>query len=185
MWKFVDDISSSENLTSNSFSVTLSTLDSIDSWATYNCMKLNAKKCKKLRVSFLKETPQLPSLTIDGHVVETVQSHKVRVIIQNNLKWDEQIRSIITKASKRLYGLRVLCRGGIPPADLTNIYSALIRSILEYCCEVWNYAIPRYLPDELERVQRRAMRIIFPGHSYDEALQLANCTRLSDRRNEI
>ena len=28
------------------------------------------------------------------------------------------------------------------------------------------------------------MRIIFPGHSYDEALQLANCTRLSDRRNE-
>ena len=38
--------------------------------------------------------------------------------------------------------------------------------------------------NELERVQKRAMRIIFPGHSYDEALQLANCTRLSDRRNE-
>ena len=186
MWKFVDDVSSSENLTSNSFSVTQTTLDSIDSWATYNCMKLNAKKCKELRVSFLKETPQLPSLTIDGHVVETVQSHKaLGLIIQNNLKWDEQIRSIITKASKRLYGLRVLCRGGIPPADLTNIYFALIRSILEYCCEVWNYAIPRYLSDELERVQKRAMRIIFPGHSYDEALQLANCTRLSDRRNEI
>ncbi|CAB4014879.1 RNA-directed DNA polymerase from mobile element jockey, partial [Paramuricea clavata] len=185
MWKFVDDVSSSENLTSNSFSVTQSTLDSIDSWATYNCMKLNAKKCKELRVSFLKETPQLPSLTIDGYVVETVQSHKVLgLIIQNNLKWDEQIRSIVTKASKRLYGLRVLCRGGVPPADLTNIYFALIRSILEYCCEVWNYAIPRYLSDELERVQKRAMRIIFPGHPYDEALQLANCTRLSDRRNE-
>ena len=186
MWKFVDDVSSSENLTSNSFSVTQSTLDSIDSWATYNCMKLNAKKCKELRVSFLKETPQLPSLTIDGHVVEMVQWYKVLgLIIQNNLKWDEQIRSIITKASKRLYGLRVLCHGGISPADLTNIYFALIRSILEYCCEVWNYAIPRYLSDELERVQKRAMRIIFPGHSYDEALQLANCTRLSDRRNEI
>ena len=88
------------------------------------------------------------------------------------------------RSSKRLYGLRVSCRGGIPPADLTDIYFALIRSILEYCCEVWNYAIPRYLSDELERVQKRAMRIIFPGHSYDEALQLANCTRLSDRRNE-
>ena len=48
-----------------------------------------------------------------------------------------------------------------------------------------NYAIPRFLSDELERVQKRAMRIIFPGHSYDEALQLANCTSLSDRRNEI
>ena len=143
MWKFVDDVSSSENLTSNSFSVTQSTLDSIDSWATYNCMKLNAKKCKELWVSFLKETPQLPSLTI-GHMVETVQSHKVLgLIIQNNLKWDEQIRSIITKASKRLYGLRVLCRGGIPPADLTNIYFALIYVLF------WNtvvrYGITRYL----------------------------------------
>jgi hypothetical protein len=127
----------------------------------------------------------LPPLTIDGHVLETVQSQKVLcLIIQNNLKCDEQIRSIVTKASKRLYGLRVLCRGGIPPADLTNIYFALIRSILENCCEVWNFAIPRYLSDELERVQKHAMRIIFPGHSYDEALRLANCTRLSDRRNE-
>jgi hypothetical protein len=94
---------------------------------------LNAKKCKELRVFFLKETPQLSPFTIDGHVLETVQSHKVLgLIIQNNLKWDEQIRSIVTKASKRLYGLWVLCRGGVPPADLTNIYFALIRSILEY-----------------------------------------------------
>ena len=36
-------------------------------------------------------------------------------------------------------------------------------------------------------VRQRNVRqdTIFPGHSYDEALQLANCTRLSDRRNEI
>ena len=148
-------------------------------------MKLNAKKCKELRVCFLKEPPQLLPLTIDSYVLETVRSHKVLgLIIQDNLKWDEQIRSIVIKASKRLHILRVLFRGGVPPADLTNIYYALIRSILEYCCEVWNYAIPRYLSDELERVQKRAMRIIFPGHSYDEALQLANCTRLSDRQNK-
>lgn len=186
MWKFVDDVSSSENLTSNSSLATQSTLDSIDSWASNNWMKLNVKKCKELRVCFLKETPQLSPLTIDGHVLERVQSHKVLgLIIQNNLKWDEQIRSIVTKASKRLYILRVLCRGGVPPVDLTNIYYALIRSILEYCCEVWNYMIPRYLSDELERLQKRAMRIIFPGHSYDKALQSANCTRLSDRRNAI
>ena len=52
---------------------------------------------------------------------------------------------------------------------------------------MWNYAIPRYLSDELEKVQKRAMRIIFPSHSYDETLQLqvANCTRLSDRRNKM
>ena len=186
MWKFVDDVSSSENLTSNSLSATQQTLDAINSWVSNNWMKLNAKKCKELRICFLKETPQLSPLTIDGHKLETIRSHKVLgLIMQNNLKWDEQIHSIVTKASKRLYALRVLSRGGVPPADLIKVYTALIRSILEYCCEVWNHAIPYYLSEELEKVQKRAMRIIFPGHSYDEALQLANCTRLSDRRNKI
>ena len=41
-----------------------------------------------------------------------------------------------------------------------------------------------YLSDEPERVQKRTMRIIFPSHSYDETLQLANCTRLSNRRHK-
>ena len=111
-------------------------------------------------------------------MLESVRSYKVLgLIIQSNLKWDEQILSTVTKASKRLYALRVLSRGGVPPADLISVYYALIRSILEYCSEVWNYAIPQYLSDELEKVQKRAMRIMFPGHSRDEALQLANCRR--------
>ncbi|CAB3993840.1 Hypothetical predicted protein [Paramuricea clavata] len=144
MWKFVDDVSSSENLTSNSFSATQSTLDSIDSWATYNCMKLNAKKCKELRVSFLKETPQLPSLTIDGHVLETVQSHKVLgLIIQNSLKWDEQIRPIVTKASKRLYGLRVYYAAVVSLLLILPTHTSLLFVLF------WNtvvrYGFTRYL----------------------------------------
>ena len=186
MWKFVDDVTSSESLTSNSSSASQSTLDNINSWTSNNWIKLNAKKCKELRICFLKETPNLSPLTIDGHVLESVRSYKVLgLTIQSNLKWDEQILSTVTKASKRLYALRVLSRGGVPPADLISVYYALIRSILEYCSEVWNYAIPQYLSNELEKVQKRAMRIIFPGHSYDEALQLANCTRLGDRRNQM
>ena len=94
-WKFVDDVSSSENLTSNSFSATQPTLDAISSWASNNWMKLNAKKCKELRICFLKDTPRLSPLTIDGPKLETIRSHKVLgLIMQNNLKWDEQIHSI-------------------------------------------------------------------------------------------
>ena len=149
-------------------------------------MILNAKTCKELRICFLKETPNLSPLTMDGHVLETVRSHKVLgIIIQSNLKWDERILSTVTKASKRLYALRVLGRGGVPPADLIKVYYALIRSILECCREQWNYAITQYRSDKLEKVQKRAMRIIFSGHSCDEALQLANCTRLSDRPNKM
>ena len=118
MWKSVDYLPSSENVTSNSLSATQSTFDDISSLASDNWMKLNAKKCKELQICFLKEDPQLLALIIDGHTLETVQSHKVLgLIIQNNLKWDEQTFSSVTKASKRLYAFRILSRGGVPPGS--------------------------------------------------------------------
>ena len=117
MWKFVDDVSSSENLTSNSHSATQSTLHNISSWTSNNCMKLNAKKCKKLRICFHKGPLrkrhsyhlEQSTVTRNGTIPQSLG-----LIIQNNLKWGEQIFSTITKASKRLYALRVLSRGGVP-----------------------------------------------------------------------
>ena len=186
MWKYVDDVSTSENLSRDSISTTQSTLNSVQVWASDNWMKLNVKKCKELRVCFLRESPQLLPLSIDGHALETVHSHKVLgLTIQNNLKWDEHIFSTVSKASKRLHILRVLRRGGVPAVELTIIYVALIRSILEYCCVVWHNAIPCHLSDDLERIQKRAMRIIYPGQTYKEALQLASCPRLDTRREDL
>ena len=120
-----------------------------------NLMKLNTKKCKGLRVCFFKVTPQLPLLRIDGQVLETVRSHKVLgLVIQYNLKWDEHICMIVSKASKRLHIVRVLRRGGVDAADLLVIYVALVRSVLEYWCVVWHNAHPAYLSSEIERVQK-------------------------------
>lgn len=109
-----------------------------------NLMKLNGKKCKELRVCFFKATPQLPPfLRIDGQVLETVRSHKViGLVIQDNLKWNENTCMIVSKVSKRLHIIRVLCRGGVSAAHLLVIYVALVRSVLEYCCVVWHNALP-------------------------------------------
>ena len=58
-------------------------------------------------------------------------------------------------------------------------------TILEYCCVVWHNALPGYLSSEVEWVQMRALRIIYPRSSYQEALQRAKIARLEDRRNEL
>ena len=109
LWKFVDDVSISECLTKNGGASIQSTLDTVSSWASMNLMKLNAKKCKELRVGFFKATPQLPPLLIDGQVLETVRSHKVLgLVIQDNLKWNENTCMIVSKVSKRLHIIRVL-----------------------------------------------------------------------------
>ncbi len=52
------------------------------------------------------------------------------------LKWNDHIESVVSKASKCLYIIRTLRRGGVPAEDLLTIYFALIRSVLEYCCVV-------------------------------------------------
>ena len=186
IWKFVDDVSTSESITKDSNSKFQSSIDSINSWASCNLMKLNPKKCKELRVCFLRETPDLSPLLIDGHALEVVHSHKVLgLVIQNDLKWNEHIDSVLSKASKRLYIIRTLRRGGVPTEDLLTIYFALIRSVLEYCCVIWHHSIPLYLANEVERVQRRALKIILPGYSYREALIQLGCSRLDERREQL
>ena len=93
--------------------------------------------------------------------------------------------SIVAKASKRLHILRVLRRGGVEINDLITIYTALIRSLLEYCSVVWHHALPSYLSQELERIQKRALKIIVPALSYSVALEFLNLRTLDERRNEL
>ena len=50
-------------------------------------------------------------------------------------------------------------------------------------CPVWA-ALPKYLDDAIESVQKRALRIILPNCHYDEALIQSHITALSQRREE-
>ena len=112
---------------------------------------------------FLKAPIDLPHLKIDDQQLELLTTHKVLcLVIQNNLKWNNHIASTVTKASKRLLILRVLRRGGVEINDLITFYIALIRSLLEYSCVVWHHALPSYLSQELERIQKRSLKIIVP-----------------------
>ena len=171
-WKYVDDVSLSEGLIGNSNSNIQTSLNSVASWSHSNWMKPNDKKGKKMRLCFLKEPINLPHLKIDDQQLELVTSHKVLgLVIQNNLKWNNHIEYIVTKASKRLQILRLLRRGSVEINDLITTYIALIRSLLEYSCVVWHHALPSYLLQELERIQKRALKIIVPAYSHSEALQ--------------
>ena len=79
--------------------------------------------------------------------------------------------------------MRVFRNSGIPAQDILTIYISIIRSVLEYCCAVWSTSIPSYLSDKIERVQRRALRILHPNTLYSAALATSSLPRLSDRRD--
>ena len=91
----------------------------------------------------------------------------------------------MTKAAKRLYLLRQLKHAGIAHSVLVRFYCSAIRSILEYACQVFHCNLPLYLSEEIKRVQRRALHVIFPDCCYSEGLAKAGFTTLYDRRSTL
>ena len=84
-----------------------------------------------------------------------------------------------------MYSLSQLKRSGLGTCELVQFFCTCIRLITEYACPVFHDGLPVYLSNELEGVQKRAMRIIFPLCSYNEALVESGLTKLSDRRQEL
>ena len=70
------------------------------------------------------------------------------------------------------YGLRVLKKAGMSTGDLVSVYRSIVRSTVEYVSPAW-VALPQYLRNMLESVQKQAMRVIFSGFLYEDALDLA------------
>ena len=77
---------------------------------------------------------------------------------------------------QKIIFLTVLRKAGV---EVKRVYLAIIRPILEYAVPVWQ-AIPEYLSQKIESVQKRAPKIIKPGEeSYEELLRLFNVEKFS------
>ena len=94
---------------------------------------------------------------------------------------------MVSRASRRLYILCSLKRNGVDRSDLLFIYLMYIRPLLEFASPVWSSSLTSKQSDDLERVQRRALRFIsYPQQQhYSDLLCELNITTLSDRRNTL
>jgi len=67
--------------------------------------------------------------------VERVSRYKILgVTVSSNLKWEDHVANITSKASQRLWFLKKLKRAGAFADDLVYYYQAIVRSIMEYAC---------------------------------------------------
>ena len=89
---------------------------------------------------------------------------------------------IISKSSKRIYLLVQLKRARVPDREIVNFYRTCICPVLEYASTVFHSSLPKYLSDEMEQVQKRALRIVYPSMHYNEALIESGLETLCARR---
>ena len=101
------------------------------------------------------------------------------------MSWEEHVNTITSRASQRLYFLRLLKRARVPMDDLLRVYCSLIRPTVEYACQVWHGGLTGGQSDSIESIQERALDIIMPDAEYDLALQISELPKLSDRRRDL
>ena len=106
-------------------------------------------------------------------------------IVTNDLKWRENTDSLVKKAYQRMQLLHRTSNFGASTEDLKQIYTTFIRSVLEQSCAVWHSSLTQEDSDNLERVQRSAVKLILNNQNIDYNLALAKLKmdNLSTRRN--
>ena len=68
-------------------------------------------------------------------------------------------------------------------SGLLTVYQTVIRPFVEYCSIIYHPLIPNYLADQLESVQKLAIKTIYgSSNSYKEMVQNGSLELLSDRR---
>ena len=135
-------------------------------------------------ISFAKNEPEFDPIWVNRQTLETVNSVKLLGLnISSDFKWNGHVSELVRKVSTRLYFLRQLKKSYAATRNLPLFYVTCIRSILEYGSPVFHRALSSYLSEDLERLPKRAMKIIYPELSYVKALQLSGLWTLYDRRD--
>ncbi len=104
------------------------------------------------------------------------------LIMDNELSFDHHINECVKQANKTL-GLIRRTYQHLDCDTLKTLYIALVRPKLEYANVVWNPRLQSHI-DELEKVQRRATKLVssLKDKSYEDRLSALKLPSLACRR---
>jgi hypothetical protein len=182
---FADDTLIYITVSSDSSNALQEDLHKLEKWEQDWFMKFHPQKCEVLSVT-RSQSVVTRDYTLHGHILNRVSSAKyLGVTINHQLKWNEHINNISSKANSTLGFLRRNLQIGSREIK-TRAYQTLVRPTLEYSCTVWD-PHEQTLVNRLEMVQRRAARYVTGIHSrrasVTQMLQEMGWTSLEERRS--
>ena len=162
-------------------------LESIEDWTREKKMVINSKKTKAMIFNFSSDKFST-RLKLSNENVEIIENTKLLgTLIENDLKWDLNTKNLVRKANMRMQLLRKVASFGASIEDLKEIYILFIRSILEQSAVVWSSSLTIHNKNDLERIQKSAVRIILGNEykDYKSSLTRLDIQTLEERRNNL
>ena len=164
-------------------------VEKINEWTERNKMVLNAKKSKNMIFNFTKQHQFMTSIELKGQKLEMLDEIKLLgTIITSDLKWDRNTEKIVKSSNAAMRVLHAASKFINERKILKEIYYVYVRSRLEHSAVVWNSSLTQKNINDLERVQKAAVRVIYGNNnyvSYLQALQELGMDSLADRREKM
>ena len=158
----------------------------LETYVKTNDMKINVSKSKIFPVNFTRKYDFLPKLQFENEDLEVTYTTKILgLVFSSNGEWDENIKYLTKKANARLYFLRRLKSLGASIMTLKEVYILFIRSIVEFCAPLWAGNLSKSSVKALDRIEQNAMKILFPGKTYFQSLEILQLKNLSQRRLDL
>ena len=156
--KYADDITISVPVR-QSTDTAAAEVEYMKKWADINEMSLNFTKtwemCMHGKTTKLSP-PELPGIKRKSWL------KLLGVTFQEDVtNWDIHIDNMLSKASSRMYILRVCKSDGYSKDQLNNLFNSLVMSVFLHGIEVWGAAYQRKYLDRIDRFLKRAHRFGF------------------------
>ncbi|KAK0130917.1 putative RNA-directed DNA polymerase from transposon BS [Merluccius polli] len=159
--KFADDMTVLGLIRGNDESAYRKEVKELTSWCSSHNLHLNVSKTREMVIDFRRTSHHLMPLTIEGAVVERVESIKfLGVHLADDLSFSANTTNTVKKAHQRLHSLRCLKRAGLSTAHLTTFYRGTVESVLSYGLTSWFGSCRAQERKKLSRIVKTASKII-------------------------
>ena len=161
-------------------------LDEIRKFAGTNEMVINSSKTKLMVFNKSQKYDFMPefSISANNEPIEVVEQMKLLgLTIDSDLTWHSQVKNMCRKAYCRIWMISRLKKLGASDKMLIDLYQKHVRSVVEYATPVWNSGLTQSDINEIERIQKTALSVIFNENSYTKKLEMSNLEKLRERRD--
>lgn len=165
-------------------------LGRLEHWADHNGFRFSVSKTVCMHFSRLVTAVRSPTLTLYGTLIPLVKEFRfLGLLLDPKLKYDRHIYELRLKCKLALNIIFVLANTswGCDRTLLLTVYRSLVRSKLDYACQVYGSA-SNYFLRSLDTIHHRGIRVAlgaFPTTPIQSLYAAANEPSLRARRTSL